>query len=1091
MNDFNEILHLAEERIGIAKSVSELQQVRGELLGRQSLINQEMKKLGNLNQDERKKLGEAINLVKNQINNLLETKECVLEETELTNSFVAEKIDLTIPARQYKQGSIHPITQVTEELIQIFAKFGLSVKSGPTIENDWYNFTALNFGQEHPARQMHDTFYLQAKDQEDHLLLRTHTSPIQIRAMENEKPPFRFISPGRTYRSDYDMTHTPMFHQIEGLVVEENINMGHLKYIIIEFIRDFFEQTNIEVRFRPSFFPFTEPSAEVDIKMPNSNNWLEVLGCGMVHPNVLKNVDIDSKQYQGFAFGLGIERFAMLKYNIQDLRQFFEEVEEIIDRRAELKDFEVAHILKVKPHPLANKLQICEIQTKEGLLQIVCGASNARENIKVVLAKIGCLIPNGEFKIKESVIRGEKSSGMLCSEEELLLGGNSEGIIELLETAEIGEPLSNYYGIDDPVFNINVTPNRGDALGVYGIARDLAARGIGGLKEIEVPKIREDFQSNLNLEIKDKVAVRLFCIREIRDLQNRESPDWLKQLLQNIGVKSISAIVDITNYILYSFGQPMHAYDKNKFSDNIQVSLLQESAKFIALQGQEYNLEKDDLIVQDNNKQIYCLAGITGGAYGSCTLETSNIILEAASFSPEYITKTGRRLQIDTEARYRFERNIDQSFTLQALNIATELIVSICGGKASQIIYEGNIQPDQKSLEFPISCLAKITGMQLSTSEIINILEALGFIVQGQDSAPDILKILIPSWRHDINIKEDIIEEIVRVYGYDKLKAIKLPDPIIIRTVSLEQKRIIELKRILASCGYDEVVTNSFMSSKTAKLFTTLQEELFLLNPLNTDNNYMRPSIIPNLLTIAQKNSLRSLKDSALMEIGPIFNSCAPEGELLFAAGIKCGQYNHKDYHSAGRLFDVFDVKADLETSLNYIKLSLDKCQFSKVDLPYYHPTKSSAVKLGKNIIAYFGQVHPAILKYFDIKKEIFAFEINMSNVPLSKLKFPRKDEFVVSDFQPTFRDYAFVVNNDQPVGEIINCIKKLDKKIIRSVDLFDVYAGDKLPFGKKSVAIKVKLQSADRTLNESDLKQLSEMIISNVEERFQGKLRE
>lgn len=342
MDNLNQILESAQSSIGSTQTLSGLQQIRVEFLGKKSLLNQEMKKLGSLEQNDRKKLGEAVNLLKEQISNLLQAKQSILEEFELNKRFVEEKTDLTIPARQYKKGSIHPITQATEELIQIFAKFGLTIKDGPTIENDWYNFTALNFYEDHPARQMHDTFYLKAKEKYsndlkngnnkqrmseqnvDKLLLRTHTSPIQIRTMQNGKPPFRFIAPGRTYRSDSDMTHTPMFHQIEGLVIDENINMGHLKYLITEFIKDFFEQTNIEIRFRPSFFPFTEPSAEVDIKMQDSNKWLEVLGCGMVHPNVLKNVNIDSDHYQGFAFGLGVERFAMLKYGIKDLRQFFE-----------------------------------------------------------------------------------------------------------------------------------------------------------------------------------------------------------------------------------------------------------------------------------------------------------------------------------------------------------------------------------------------------------------------------------------------------------------------------------------------------------------------------------------------------------------------------------------------------------------------------------------------------------------------------------------------------------------------------------------------------------------------------------------------
>ncbi len=811
------------------------------------------------------------------------------------------------------------------------------------------------------------------------------------------------------------------------------------------------------------------------------------------------------------------------------------EVEEIVDRRAELKDFEVAHILTTKPHPSANKLKICQVQTNEGILQIVCGASNARENIKVVLAKIGCEIPNGKFKIKESVIRGEKSCGMLCSEEELLLGTNSEGIIELPQEAKVGESLIQYYGYNDPVFDINVTPNRGDALGVYGIARDLAASGIGTLKELEIAEIAGEFKSSLSLQVENKEACPLFGFREIRNLQNKLSPDWLKQLLQNIGVKPVSAIVDVTNYISYSFGQPMHAYDRSKLSDNIQVATVKEKIKFAALNGKEYDLDAGDLVVQDDG-QVLALAGIIGGDSSSCGLETQNILLEAACFSAKYITKTGRRLQIDTDSRYRFERNIDQNFTLKALNIASKMILAICGGEISDIdflhkskivegflgetkpsttayiddcserrqvsttksptrltyagslVYNGELNLEQKSLVFPINCLAKITGLNLSKTEICDILKKLGFIIVD---IGDSLKLTIPSWRHDITIKEDIVEEIVRIYGYDKLQPVKLPEMQLARIVPKEQRRVSDIKRILASCGYDEVVTNSFMDSEIAKLFAPIKEELFLLNPINVDNNYMRPSIIAKLLKLVQKNLTRSIKDIALMELGPIFNSCTSDGELIFASAVRCGLYNEKDCHSTARPVDVFDIKSDLENVLNYAGLPIDKCQFTPVDLPYYHPTNSNIIKLGKNVIAYFGQIHPSILKYFDIDCQIFAFEINIANIPFAKAKFAKRDEFIVSDFQPTFRDYAFVADLEQPVGKIIAYIKNSNKKMIKSVDLFDVYSGDKLPSGKKSVAIKVQFQADDRTLNEADLNLLNQEVIATAYEKFQGKLRE
>ncbi len=764
------------------------------------------------------------------------------------------------------------------------------------------------------------------------------------------------------------------------------------------------------------------------------------------------------------------------------------EVEEIIDRSAELKDFEVAYILATKPHPSADKLQICDVETKDGMLQIVCGASNARAGIKVVLAKIGATIPNGKFKIKESLIRGEKSFGMLCSEEELFLQPTSDGIIELPENAVTGEPFIKYYGLDDPVFDINVTPNRGDALGVYGIARDLAAKGVGKLKELQTKEIKDRFQSSFKVTLEDQDTCKLFAVREIRNVQNRPSPDWLKQLLQNVGLKPISSIVDITNYICYSFARPLHAYDKDKLSNNLHIAPLKKPAKFLALNDKEYDLQPDDLVIQSGEQQsIHCLAGIIGGQISSCDQETKNIVLEAACFSPKYVTRTGRRLQLDTDARYRAERNLDQAFTINGLDIATEMILSLCGGEASQIIYQGDTAPSQKILQFPIDYLEKIAGLHLVQAEISDILTKLGF---GVEDKGNILTLTVPSWRHDIEIKEDIVEEIVRIYGYEKLAPLKLPDMEVTRIIPREQKRISGIRRVLANCGYDEVVTNSFMEGEVAKLFAPLKEELFLLNPISIDNNYMRPSIIPNLLQLMQKNLARSVRDIAFMEVGPIFPSWITEGELTFVSAVRCGHFSPKTWHSDVRFVDVFDVKSDLENILNYAGLSLDQFQYSAIDLPYYHPTKSTTIKLGKNIIAYFGQIHPLILKHFDIHCEVFALEANINNIPLAKAKYGRRDDFVVSDFQISFRDYAFIVDINKPVGEIIAYIKNSNKKLIQSVDLFDVYSGDQVPAGKKSLAIKVQLQADDRTLTEEDLTSISQGIIDIITQKFQGQLR-
>ncbi|MCC8418666.1 MAG: phenylalanine--tRNA ligase subunit beta [Rickettsia endosymbiont of Glossina mortisans submortisans] len=818
-----------------------------------------------------------------------------------------------------------------------------------------------------------------------------------------------------------------------------------------------------------------------------------------------------------------------MKFTLSWLKQFLEtsstvteiaealtaiglEVEEVIDKAAELQKFEVAYIASTKPHPSADKLKLCDVETKSGMRQIVCGASNARTGIKVVLANIGIEIPNGKFKIKESIIRGEKSCGMLCSEEELLLASESEGIIELSEDAVVGENFTKYYGLDDPIFVINVTPNRDDALGVYGIARDLAAKGIGTLKELEIPEIKSTFTSKMKLNVQDKAACPLFTFREIRNLKNKPSPDWLRKLLKNVGVKTISSLVDVTNYISYSFGQPMHAYDADKIKGGISVARHCEKrsdeaisgqqkeiaaaalqprndvAKFHALNGKEYLLTENDLAIKDESS-IQGLAGVIGGAKSSCTDSTTNIILEAACFNAKMVADSGRRFQIDSDARYRNERNIDRNFTEKALDIATNLILSICGnGEVSEVVKFGEKEPQKKPLDFSAYYLEKITGIKLNIKEIEAILNELGFIT---DVKGEIIKVIAPFWRHDITILEDIAEEIARIYGYDKIESIKLPELDQDNNKLREHKRISSFKRILASKGYDEVVTNSFMSSEDAKLFAELKEELFLLNPISIGDNYMRPTILPNLLSIVSKNLARSIKDMAFFEIGPSFIDLNTEATYLTA--IISGSYNNKNPHSLGRGYDIFDLKGDLELVVDYAGLSIDKCIATNgTALPqYYHPTRAVNIGLGKNLLGHFGQIHPKILKYYDINQEIFAFELNITNLPLIKAKFGKRDEFAVSDFQANFRDYAFIVDQDHRVGEIISYINNFNKKLVKAVILFDIYSGDKLPESKKSIAIKIELQADDRTLTEADLNLFSQDLIAAIEQKFQGTLRE
>lgn len=763
------------------------------------------------------------------------------------------------------------------------------------------------------------------------------------------------------------------------------------------------------------------------------------------------------------------------------------EVEEIHDKGSELSAFIVAEIIEATPHPDADKLRVCKVQTESEVLQIVCGAPNARTGIKVVLAAVGTVIPNGNFVIKKSSIRGVESHGMLCSAEELGIGGDSDGIIELPSSSIIGEPFAKYFGLDDSVICINVTPNRADALGVYGIARDLACAGIGKLNELTIPEIEEKFTSEKTLSVKDKDECPLFSMREIKGISNVESPAWLKTLLENIGVGSISPVVDVTNYISYTFGQPMHAYDAQKLKGGLKVETLDSPAKFKALNDKEYELAVGDLIIRDEDR-IHCLAGIIGGSESACSGSTTSIILEAASFKGEKVMVAGRRLMIDTDSRYRFERNVNREFTLHALDIATEMILNICGGSASKGIIQGETKLPVRSIDFPVNFLKAKTGLMLTAEEICNILEKLGFIC---NVSREVIHLVIPPSRYDISIKEDIVEEIARIYGYDKIPEVALPGAEIARTIPKEHRRTSDLKRLLASCGYTEVVTWSFMDSGYAKLFGELKEELYLQNPISSDLDYMRATIIPNLLKIARNNMNRSFKDLSLFEVGPIFESASDEISIISAAGIRAGSTRGKNVHEQIKTFDVFDIKADLEVLLASCGLPLDRLGFSDQVPGYYHPTRSATLSLGKNIVGYFGQIHPLILKKFEIDSDVTAFELKLSNLPFGKEKYGKRPELIMSDYQMISRDYAFIVSPDQRVGEMLSYIKNIDKKLIKSVSLFDIYQGEKISNGKKSVAVSVQIQDDHRTLTEEVIEVLHKSIINGVAQKFGALLRE
>lgn len=763
------------------------------------------------------------------------------------------------------------------------------------------------------------------------------------------------------------------------------------------------------------------------------------------------------------------------------------EVEELIDKAAALANFEVAEIIEAAPHPESTKLQICSVKTTSEILQIVCGASNARSGLKVVLAKINTVIPAGDFKIKKAKICGIESNGMLCSFEELGLKQDGDGIIELPRDAVIGDKIAPYLGIDDVIFHINITPNRADALGVYGIARDLAAAGLGTLKPLSVPTIKSTSNTQYNIEVKDSPLCPLFAAREIKNIKNQASPEYLQKLLQAVGITPVNAAVDVTNYISYSYGQPMHVYDANKVVGGLVIGLAENACSFNGLNGQIYDLSQDTLVIRDQKGTVQCLAGILGSSDSACELASTNILLEAAIFNSEIIAKTGRALNINTDSRYRFERHVDQEFTLKALDIATQMITEICDGEISNLLQTNTATKDKDPIKFSREFLLSKSGINLSDEQIITILENLGFTTQRNKTG---FSFTPPSWRDDVRIPEDLVEEILRIHGYDNIPITPLDIEIKPRIISQEYKRISDIKRTLATIGYDEVITWSFMNSKKLASFTELKDELFLQNPISSELNYMRPSILPNLLQICAHNLNRSISDFSLFEVGPIFHDTGIK-VITSACGIRVGQEFPITQHG-NREFDVFDVKADLASLLRYCGQDIDKCKISSVQMPsYYHPTRSAAVSLGKELLGYFGQIHPLISQEFGIKANIVAFELFVNSIPIKKSKFGKRSTYEASPFQAVVRDYAFIVDKNLEVGNLLNLIRNIDTHLIRNVELFDIYTGSNLEDNQKSVAISVHIQDNNKTLTSEEIENVNQKILTAAQNNLGAVLRD
>ncbi|MEJ6742660.1 MAG: phenylalanine--tRNA ligase subunit beta [Emcibacteraceae bacterium] len=766
------------------------------------------------------------------------------------------------------------------------------------------------------------------------------------------------------------------------------------------------------------------------------------------------------------------------------------EVEEVIDPTEGLKPFVIAKIEKTEQHPNADKLRVCTVNNGNEIIQVVCGAPNAKAGLIGAFAPSGCTIPTNGLKLKPSNIRGVDSNGMMCSERELGLGDDHDGIIELPSDAPIGASFADYANLNDPTIEIAITPNHQDALGVYGIARDLAAAGIGTLIKPDISKISGNFKSPITINIVDKNACPVFAGRYIRGVKNGPSPEWMQRRLISLGMKPISALVDITNFMTHDYGRPLHVFDADNIAGNLKVRLSKSGEKLLALDEKEYVFD-DQVCVISDNKAINSIGGVMGGAGSGTYDETKNVFLECAWFDPIRTAMTGRKLGIESDARYRFERGVDPSTVLDGIEIATRLILDMCGGQPSEVEVSGKVPVISKTIIMRPERVKELGGINISKAEVIDILKRLGFKVTDNDKT---LEVTSPSWRCDIDREPDLVEEVLRIYGYNKIVGEPLPASSrdIVAGLSPMQKRIRMAKRRAAVCGLREVITWSFISSSQAMLFADPKPELILDNPVSSDLNAMRPNLLPNLITAAGRNSDRGIKSVALFEAGNQFYSDKIDGQNFVIAGIRRGQKNERHWQKNSEDINVYDAKADAISILNAIGVKADNAQVVAEAPAWYHPGRSGVIRLGpKNIMAYFGEIHPNILKKLDVKGPLVGFEIMLGNIPLPRSKVGNsRGPLKSSDFQSVERDFAFVVSKDLAAEQLVKVISSVDKKLIDSVNVFDVYEGAGIDDGKKSIAVNVRLQPFNKTMTDDEIEEFRQDVISIVIKKTGGTLR-
>lgn len=767
------------------------------------------------------------------------------------------------------------------------------------------------------------------------------------------------------------------------------------------------------------------------------------------------------------------------------------EVEGVENPAEKLRDFTIGFVASAEKHPDADKLRVCQVETMDGPTQIICGAPNAREGITVVVASPGTYVPGIDTTIGVGKIRGVESFGMMCSEREMELSEEHDGIIEL-PSGEVGQSFTDWLAENDPakvdpVIEIAITPNRPDALGVRGIARDLAARGLGKMKDRTVDPVPAAFKADIGVTIDTDTldGCPVFCGRVIRGVKNGPSPQWLQDQLRVIGLRPISFLVDVTNFFTYDLNRPLHVFDLGKVMGDLRVHRAKGGETLVALDDKEYTLQKGQMVISDDNGPE-SIAGVMGGLETGCTEETTDVFIESAYWDPVQIAYTGRALKINSDARYRFERGVDPAFTPEGLEHAVRMIVDHAGGEASELVQAGDVPDTSRVYKLDAKRVISLVGMDIPEAEQRQTLTALGFTLDG-----DIAH--VPSWRPDVMGEADLVEEVARVASLTKLAGKPLPkaeDGVPKPILTSSQRRASIARRSVAALGYNECVTYSFIDKAAATLFGGGDDATMLENPISSEMSHMRPALLPGLLQAAARNQARGFMDVALFEVGDAFHGGEPGEQHQMVTGLLVGRTGPKDVQGESRAVDVYDAKADAEAVLSALGAPA-KVQIMRGADDWWHPGRSGKICLGpKKVLGVFGEIHPKILRELDVKGPAVGFTLWPAEIPLPKNKSANKGAMQVTDLQAVERDFSFVVDANVEALTLVNAAAGADKALIENVRVFDEFIGGSLGDGKKSLAITVRLQPADKTLKEDDIAAVGAKIVEKVVKATGGELR-